>query len=649
MSFWSADEKIPVQQTKVSIPAEHGLNYEAGQKINIHIPPTIKYFQPKESYLAFEVELENPKVGGVDRPVRLTLDGETGAQCLIRDIRIHSGGSGAVLLEEIQGYNTLCALRYDYESNDAIKEKRALTEGVVQYTPTQRGTYGQTKTGINNTRLNPYSTPYKNNVDGTLPVSRTKAGDGDKNFGEEGNSTQGSQYNKVKCLLPLHTGIFSSGKVFPALLTEGLRLEIILEDANKVLRLPDQLHPNRKTTMGLQFHSTSGKDNEIDHANGVWTKSGGKATDTFYVQRTNNMIDLENCPLVIGQRIALYKDVLWADQKSNAKRRMITDKDMVIKGLRFVKGGNNSTLGGEFGLLEITLTESVKNSSDEDVGSLYFVKDNSILECSAGTMTPASTTMTCNYKVKNTELILQTLTMPQGYTQKLMSMMGGGGAMNYDFLSYTNYKFSQLKGDRVMNMRLPLNQTKAKSILCVPTDSQVYTTRQLIGGEDTTQGAVYNYANTYPAVDMPDNYTYVDTYDYYDRRLVSNRSGLVGIADEATDYQFFYNGQLNPSRLVDLSKISRRHGVQQQPLVELEKALAMGGINPLSFAKFQQNFCIGRALALQQGVYNTAGRDFNLQVNYQGTTTPKKNKLWNNYVAHIRRLMVQGDAVVVQI
>ena len=148
---------------------------------------------------------------------------------------------------------------------------------------------------------------------------------------------------------------------------------------------------------------------------------------------------------------------------------------------------------------------------------------------------------------------------------------------------------------------------------------------------------------------MPDNYTYVDTYDYYDRRLVSNLNGLVGIADEATDYQFFYNGQLNPSRLVDLSKISRRHGVQQQPLVELEKALAMGGINPLSFSKFQQNFCIGRALALQQGVYNTAGRDFNLQVNYQGTTAPKKNKLWNNYVSHIRRLMVQGDAVVVQI
>ena len=137
--------------------------------------------------------------------------------------------------------------------------------------------------------------------------------------------------------------------------------------------------------------------------------------------------------------------------------------------------------------------------------------------------------------------------------------------------------------------------------------------------------------------------------DNDDEYNVSNRSGLVGIADEITDYQFFYNGQLNPSRKVECEKISRRRGVQQQQLVELEKALAMASINPLSFLKYRSNFCIGRALALQQGVYNTAGRDFNLQVNYQSTTTPIKPKLWCNYVAHIRRLVVQGDSVVIQI
>jgi len=137
MSFWTADDKIPVQQTKVSIPAEHGLDYSAGQKINIHIPPTIKYFQPKESYLHFDVVLKTASGG---HPVKMSLDGETGAQCLIRDISIFSGGSGAVLLEQIQNYNTLVALKYDYESNDAIRDKRSMTEGALSYAPENRAT-----------------------------------------------------------------------------------------------------------------------------------------------------------------------------------------------------------------------------------------------------------------------------------------------------------------------------------------------------------------------------------------------------------------------------------------------------------------------------------------------------------------------------
>ena len=37
-SFWSADDKIPIAQKKVSVPSDNGLEYSAGQKINITIP-----------------------------------------------------------------------------------------------------------------------------------------------------------------------------------------------------------------------------------------------------------------------------------------------------------------------------------------------------------------------------------------------------------------------------------------------------------------------------------------------------------------------------------------------------------------------------------------------------------------------------------
>jgi hypothetical protein len=649
MSFWTADEKIPVQQTKVNIPAEHGLDYNAGQKIEIIVPPTIKYFQPRESYLRFDVQL---KVDSTN-PVKLSLDGETGAQCLIRDIRIHSGGSGAVLLEELQNYNTLVALMYDYETNDAIKNKRAMTEGSLCWSQENRSTLGNTKTIMNQTRHSPYTTPY---IDQTSAnPERTKAGDGALNWGETGNTSQGSQYNLAKVLIPLHTGIFQSPKVYPSLLTEGLRIEIILEDAARCVRLADTMHPNRRRTLGLQFHSISGIDNNIDTGGaGPWIDT--QANTEFYVQRTNNITSLENCPFVIGQKICLYKSNAWAGANgwSGATKRAKFSVDLIITGLKFhAATGNTTGAGGKYGLLQISFASTI-NQTGENIDSTWFVKDDSILECVCTTGVPSNATLIPTYQVKNVELILQTLTMPPGYTNKLMSMMSAGGAMNYDFLSFTNYKYSQLKGDRVMNMRLPLNQTKAKSILCVPTDSSVYSARQQIAGEDDDAAGYQNPGaagvnNQYPAVAMPTNLNYVEDLDLQDEYNVSCRSGLVGICDEVTDYQFFYNGQLNPSRKVECEKISRRVGVQQQQLIELEKALAMAGINPLSFMKYKENFCIGRALALQQGVYNTAGRDFNLQVNYQSTTAPVKDKLWCNYVAHIRRLMVQGDSVVIQI
>ena len=647
MSFWNADEKIPVQQTKVNIPAEHGLDYTDGQVIHINIPPTIKYFQPRESYLRADIQL---KVDG-DHPVKLSLDGETGAQVLIRDIRIHSGGSGAVLLEEIQNYNTLVALQYDYETNDAIKNKRAMTEGSLCYSQENRSTLGNSKTIMNQTRHSPYHTPYISPV-GT---ARTKAGDGAKNWGATDNTSQGSQYNLAKVLIPLHTGIFQSPKVFPSLLTEGLRIEILLEDAERCVRLPDTMHPNRRRSLGMQFHSRTGIDDDINAVAGKWGTT--TPTDYIYVQRTNNMTSLENCPLVIGQKLQLYKWQDWdgATGYAGAENRMKTDVDIIVKGLKFCTAqGDTSSAGGKYGLLEIELGATTTNNSAFDIDDQWFVKDDSILECVATTGVPSTANLKPTYELKNVEMILQTLSMPAGYTQKLVGMMSQGGAMNYDFLSFTNYKYSQLAGDRVMNMRLPLNQTKAKAILCVPTDSSVYSSRQLIAGSKDTgagdlNGGTAGLTAQYPSADMPDYLTYVEDLDKQDYYNVSNRTGLVGICDELTDYQFFYNGQLNPSRKVETDKISRRVGVQQQQLVELEKALAMSGINPLSFMKYKENFCIGRALALQQGVYNTAGRDFNVQCNYQGTRAPVKPKLWCNYVSHIRRLVVQGDAVSIQI
>jgi hypothetical protein len=217
------------------------------------------------------------------------------------------------------------------------------------------------------------------------------------------------------------------------------------------------------------------------------------------------------------------------------------------------------------------------------------------------------------------------------------SMLKAGGAMNYDFLSFTNYKYSQLQSDRVVNIRLPIQNSRCKAILAIPTDATPYSAKHTISADDTylvnnitrdTGGGDYSYNN-------------------------STRSGLVGIADHASNYQFIYNGKLNPNRKVPLGRMSvnltNQQPLNQQMFIENEKALRMSNIDPLSFTKYQENFFIGRALSLSSGIYDARGKDFNLQVEYQESQAPTKAKLWNCFVSHLRRIVVRGDAISLEV
>ena len=67
----------------------------------------------------------------------------------------------------------------------------------------------------------------------------------------------------------------------------------------------------------------------------------------------------------------------------------------------------------------------------------------------------------------------------------------------------------------------------------------------------------------------------------------------------------------------------------------------------LSFRGFQDNFFIGRALALgKNAVYDARGKDFNLMVEYTDQENPQtKDKLWNNFVSHLRRLEIKNGGL----
>tara|TARA_R110000824_G_scaffold39558_2_gene119501 strand:- start:1927 stop:3285 length:1359 start_codon:yes stop_codon:yes gene_type:complete len=410
----------------------------------------------------------------------------------------------------------------------------------------------------------------------------------------------------------------------------------------------------------------------------------GDVVSAIWVRRDNNQIGLENFPLKIGEKFNIVKNTLNPVDNAGDVATGIIFKDgaLQVASLEWVVGGDSVTAGGNFGLVKITLEDNREGQGivdgenlDGELGLWSIVStdvsgigqfDN--VPGGVSTLAAPSWTTPATYQVSDVELIIQQLEMPAGYTRKMMSMMKAGGTLNYDFLSATNYKHSALKGDVVANIRLPLSQSRAKSILCVPVDATVYSQAQqisgygagILSGFTSATNTGQTYADPYDA----DKFTYqirptdlqlrkqdgaeVNT-SYSENNLYSVRSGIEGIWDHLSHYQFFYDGRLNPSRRVECARIANKRSIAQQPLIELEKGLAMAGIRPLSFRKFNSNAVIGRALSLQNGVYDTRGKDFNLQVAYEESDVPAKNKLWNCYCFHLRRLSIKGNAISINV
>ena len=604
--FFTSSDKIKVGQTSVAVPAENGLDYKPGGRIDLFIPPTSKFIDLSQTKLQFSVSLTGVGTSASANLMRVQLDAATGAHSLIRSVRVFSGRKTA-LLEEIEGYDVLTALRFDYETNENLRNKRALTCGSTSYDPACRGTDGTNKTLQGNCVSNPYFEKFGSQA-APNPVETL--------YDDE-------PLDEVKCELSLNTGLFRNEAVFPALLTDGLFIEILLQDKNRVFRSLDSTNINRSCRLNPVFHSLNGSDNGSRLASG--SMAAAATPTTFFFTRDNNQTSVQTCPFVVGERINMATHTLATG--AITKEMLGTDPVEILR-IEQITGGAGTPLGTT--KTKITTTAATVaaaagagiNSNASDKSWFYSVP--------FGEGTDIVTTA-ADYTVSDVEMIVAQIQVPDGYEQSMIGMMKEGGTINYDYRSFTNYRYSQLKGDNYANIRLPLIESRATSILCIPTDATNYKIGEVLAASGTYQ------------------YNVPETTVEQSQAIRSCRPAITGIVDQLQSYQLIYDGKLNPSRRVDTSKISARNSISQQWLIEAEKSLAMADIEPLSFLQFQENFFIGRALALgKNAVYDARGKDFNLQVDYS-SGGQEKDKLWQNFVAHIRRLEIKNGGVQVMV
>lgn len=578
--YWKVDETMRIGQSYISIPSENGLEYKENQKIQIFVDPSTKYMDGKESYLDFNFKIDLP--AGSPVPTRLQLD-EMGGNSLIKNIRIYDGSRGN-LLESLDSYSTLCAVRYDYDADDNMRNYRALREGSANWTPANRGTMGTSRTGMANTLSNPYFKKTSGN--------------------QNGSSFASSDFLTAKICIPLNTGIFAQNDhIFPIMMTNGLYIELDTAPASEVLKQLDSVVRTRRTPLNPFFHSLNGS---IDAPN-AWPNNAS-TFDTFYVSSKNNLSGsdaVSKFPFVVGETLNFANYELAGAKTKLSAEATISEINLSSNGL-----------------IEVKLVSAVSNdgSGAVPVTSEAFVLFSTAVE--------SSSSYDATYTISNVNLVVSQVHLDPNYEKGMIQKVKEGKAIEIDIMTATNYKSSILASDRQTSIQIFSNNAMAKSLLVVPQDSTVYSAKEEIS-------AVGTYAI------LPDG-------DDDDTSLNSNRSAYTGICDELQEIQYQIDGQgLVPSRPINVAKIASQNSIDNFHLYELEKCLDNAGIVPRSFKAFRSNFVFGRGFAVNNGAVNLAGKNLAIILKYTGSQAPTKAKLFNSFIFHVRRLMIRENGISV--
>ena len=585
-SYWSADDSVRVGEKKVSIPSENGLSYSPGQKVQIFVDPSTKFMDGKETYLECNVKLKLP---AGKAPTKLQLDKCTST--LIRNLRIYDGSRGQ-LLEEITDYASYVSVKYDYDKDRSLENVRALTEGCAVPQPANRGTERTSITPMANTVTNPW---FEKTTTDAITVAWAD-----------------SDFLLAKLTIPLHTGIFAdSDTIFPVMLTNGLYIEIDLNEAESIIKQMDSVMRDVRTPLNPFFNNLNGAT-----AAASWAAADG-AKDKFYVPRKNNLdgVDrVERFPFVVGETIGFC---LATDNASTVTfNNVITITEINM----------SQAADGAAGLIEVKHSGATVTAGAVTNAHVMF-----------STSVSSETSYDATYEVSNVNLVVSQVMLDPAYESGMIQKVREGKAIEFDIKSVTNYKHSILASDRQTTFQIFARNSRARSLMIVPQDSTVYTSAQLISA-----------TGTYSIKGSDSTNACATTKDTQDTSLAATRSAYTGIIDQLSSVQYQVNGKRVPSREISTRKIATRNSIDAFHLYELEKTLDNAGISPKSFSSFLDNFVIGRGFSAggQFGVMDLRDKDLAVTLRYQTTTAPTVGKLFNSYVFHIRRLVIRDGAQV---
>ncbi len=532
-NLFTSQPKIKVGQNSVSFVSQNGLEYSPGQKIVVEIDDSVQFFDPQQSFLKFDVEID---LNSATHNYLCQLDPLLGGSVLLEDVKCFN--RAGVLLEEYPNYYTWANVDTLYSETDTSINKDGLTEGVVAHNPQQKSWAGGKYTRFTNSQFNPY---FRKDATGNV------------------------SYNKVRICLKLKTGIMKSKTIFPNRLMGGLKFEFILSPPERVMKL-------MKNAIETDYCPRLSHVNAEAKYTG-FTNAVGTATKLYLSWHNSMMSDIDRVPFCVGEKIKL---------EGIATSSTITSIE--IEGV----GGEN------FILLNI----SNMVNGGPDIASGATVKSSSYDE---NTQKPT-------YKVSGVEFIVEEILTTPAYQNAMMSALKENGKVAYNCICSQNYRHSVLASDLNATVHFNLNNSMAKAI------------------------------NIVPVVDQ------TATIDVNIKQFEGFRNGISGYWD-INNYQFMYENRMQPDRVVSTVKTADQTSEIYDGvfLCELEKGIIMAGIPSNSFEHIKHNAVISRAFALEGQVYDTRGKD--AQINLEVDNARAKSKLLNCWVTHVRRFEITNSGV----
>jgi hypothetical protein len=217
---------ISAMDATVVLQAENGTSFNAQQRISLLIPPSIKAFAPSEAYLQFDFTMNTPiataegegYTSGTD--AMFQLNPFIGIHSVIRDCFLYDGNGREIDSTRNYDVNAMCHLPWSLGSDESAIKSSQEGQGVWLSRPNQlpsnMDVENLTKSSYASNLY--YNSPNFNgtndfNTDTTLNIPSVRV---------------------QRFTFPLSAlGFFNSSTVFPNVLCNGLRLDLLLQSQQK--------------------------------------------------------------------------------------------------------------------------------------------------------------------------------------------------------------------------------------------------------------------------------------------------------------------------------------------------------------------------------------------------------------------------------